>query len=100
VPKTVEFPSLVPLLHGGDTPVHDAVYCRYIDFQRSIRNKTHKLIVYPKINRVQLFDVAADPWEIHDLVDDASLSGVKKELFARLRKYQAQLGDPLVLTQS
>lgn len=97
VPKTVEFPSLVPFLHGEAPPLQDAVFCYYMDLQRSVRTRQHKLIVYPKIGRIQLFDVAADPWEIHDLVDDPSLADVKQTLLARLRRFQAELGDTLDL---
>ena len=95
-PKSVEFPSLVPLLHGEKT-LHDAVFCYYIDFQRSVRTKQYKLIVYPKIRRVQLFDLEKDPWEIHDRSDDPALTGVKNNLIARLKQFQKELGDPLKL---
>jgi choline-sulfatase len=99
VPGSVEFPSVVPMLRGKDT-LHNAVFCYYRDFQRSIRTKTHKLIVYPKINRVQLFDVVNDPWEMHDLVHDSSAAAVKNDLWARLTHLQRELDDPLVLGAS
>ena len=100
VPSTVEFPSLVPLLRGESPPLHDAVFCYYMGFQRSVRTGRHKLIVYPKINRVQIFDVANDPWEMHDCVDDPAFADVKRTLMARLRKYQQELGDTLDLGQA
>jgi arylsulfatase A-like enzyme len=62
IPPTVEFPSLVPLLHGKSQPVNDAVFSYYKSFQRMIRTKTHKLIVYPQIQRSQVFDLEKDPW--------------------------------------
>jgi choline-sulfatase len=98
VPPSVEFPSLVPLLHGN-TALHDAVFCRYIGFQRSVRTTHYKLIVYPEANRVQLFDVVQDPWETRNLADDPSLAGVKRELWSRLLAFQKELDDPLVLSQ-
>lgn len=97
-PKTVEFPSLAPLLLGGSAPVQDAVFCYYCDFQRSVRTKTHKLIVYPKVRRVQLFDLVADPWEMHDLSEDPSHAAIRNELVARLKRFQVELGDPLDLS--
>ena len=97
IPHTVEFPSLVPLLHGGDQPVFDAVFSYYKSYQRMVRTKTHKLIVYPQIQRVQVFDVAKDPWEMHDLSTDASAAGIKNDLMQRLREFQKQLGDKLNL---
>ena len=99
VPSTVEFPSLVPLLHGG-AALHDAVFCRYIGYQRSVRTKRHKLIVYPQVNQVQLFDLAEDPWETHNLADDPAHADVRRDLWDRLLKFQKELDDPLVLEQA
>ena len=97
VPSTVEFPSLKPLLHGETKPIHDAMFCRYMDFQRAVRTKTHKLIFYPQIQRTQVFDLVNDPWEIHDLADDPATQSLKAELWARLEQFQHELGDPLDL---
>lgn len=96
-PKTVEFPSLAPLLFGDSTPVHEAVFCYYRDFQRSVRTTTHKLIVYPKIKRMQLFDLVADPWEMNDLSEDPAHASLRAELMAKLKKLQTELNDPLDL---
>lgn len=100
VPETVDFPSLVPLLHGEARPLHDAVYCRYLNVQRSVRTKRHKLIVYPKAQQVQLFDIEADPWETKNLVQDPALAAVKRNLWTRLQQFQKELGDPLVLHET
>jgi arylsulfatase A-like enzyme len=100
IPKSVEFPSLVPLLQGKKVLLHDAVFCYYLNYQRSVRTNRYKLIVYPQIRRVQLFDLMEDPWEIHDRADDPALAGVKQELVGRLNKYQAELGDSLDLNLS
>ncbi|MDR3691099.1 MAG: sulfatase-like hydrolase/transferase [Fimbriimonas sp.] len=94
-PSTVEFPSLVPLLRGDAPPEHDAVFCYYLNYQRSVRTKTHKLIVYPKARRMQLFDVEHDPWEIHDLSQDPASAPIKSVLVDRLRRFQKELDDPL-----
>lgn len=106
VPTTVEFPSLVPLLRGGTKPLHDAVFCRYINYQRSVRTTRYKLIVYPMAlphittQHVQLFDLQSDPWEMKNLVDDPSMAKVKSELWARLKSFQTELDDPLVLQEA
>ena len=97
VPGTVEFPSLVPMLHGDTKPLHDATFCWYMGFQRAVRTKTHKLIFYPQLQRTQVFDLVNDPWEMHDLVDDPATQPVKAELWARLLQFQKELNDPLDL---
>ncbi|MEO6983065.1 MAG: sulfatase-like hydrolase/transferase [Edaphobacter sp.] len=97
VPKTVEFPSLVPLVRGESHPVHDAVFSYYRDFQRTVRTKTHKLIVYPQIQRIQIFDMVKDPWEMHDLSTDPGIAPVKAQLMKRLLQFQHELDDKLSL---
>jgi choline-sulfatase len=98
IPSTVEFPSIAPLLRKNKT-IHDAMFCYYIGFQRSVRTARHKLIVYPEARRVQLFDMVEDPWETRNLADDPALAGVKRDLWARLRGLQKELGDTLVLEE-
>ncbi len=89
----------MPLLHG-DKALHDAVFCRYIGYQRSVRTTRYKLIVYPKARQIQLFDLDQDPWETRNLVDDAGHADVKRDLWARLLSFQKELDDPLVLEES
>jgi choline-sulfatase len=98
IPSTVEFPSIAPMLHENKT-IHDAVFCYYIGYQRSVRTARHKLIVYPEARQVQLFDVAEDPWETHNLAEEPALADVKRDLWTRLRSFQKELGDPLFLEQ-
>ncbi|HEV2172322.1 MAG TPA: sulfatase/phosphatase domain-containing protein, partial [Nitrospira sp.] len=69
----------------------------YREFQRAVRTKTHKLIVYPQVQRVQLFDIEKDPWEMHDLSDDPASASIQAELMQRLKQFQKDLGDNLSL---
>jgi choline-sulfatase len=94
-PASVEFPSLADLLHGARGRKHDAMFCFYRDFQRSIRTDEHKLIVYPQAKRTQLFDLAKDPWETRDLSDTPQHAALRSDLTARLKKMQRELDDPL-----
>jgi arylsulfatase A-like enzyme len=94
VPKTVEFPSLVETMRNGGEP-HDAVFCWYRDFQRSVRTREHKLIVYPQAGITQLFDLRKDPWETADVAGEDRYARAKTELMARLRRFQGELGDSL-----
>jgi arylsulfatase A-like enzyme len=93
-PKSVEFPSLVDLLQGKRTEKHDAMFCFYRDFQRSIRTQDHKLIVYPQVNQTQLFDLEKDPWETRNLAEDPKHAALKNELTGRLKRMQKDLDDP------
>jgi arylsulfatase A-like enzyme len=94
-PKSVEFPSLVDSLHGRGTSKHDAMFCFYRDFQRSIRTRDHKLILYPQAKETQLFDLTKDPWETSNLAGKSP--AIQADLLARLRKMQKELEDPIAV---
>jgi arylsulfatase A-like enzyme len=97
VPSTVGFKSIASLLHGDKTPVYDAVFSYYRDFQRMVRTKTHKLIVYPQVKKMQVFDLEKDPWEMHDVSADRAYADVKADLMRHLKHLQVELDDPLDL---
>ncbi|MEM9928756.1 MAG: sulfatase-like hydrolase/transferase, partial [Bacteroidota bacterium] len=93
-PDYVEFNSLLPLLTetSGGLP---AVYGAYVDLQRSIRKDGYKLLVYPKVPEVKLFDLQNDPEEINNLA--AAQPERVAALFAGLLELQQQMGDTLTL---
>jgi choline-sulfatase len=94
-PETVEFPSLAGALRGKSAPKQDAVFSFYREFQRTVRTREHKLIVYPEAKTTQLFDLSKDPWETRDLADDRGYAAVRGKLLERLREFQRELGDEL-----
>jgi len=95
-PKSIEFPSLADLVHGKGSQKHDAMFCFYRDFQRSVRTGEHKLIVYPQAKQTQVFDIQKDPWEVHNLADDPKHAALRRDLEGRLKKMQKELDDPLL----
>ena len=98
VPGTVEFPSLAPHLRASlRAPVSESVFCWYRDFQRSVRTRDHKLIIYPQAQRTQLFDLKKDPAEITDLSAEPRYAALKDSLKVLLKGHQKGLGDPLVV---
>ncbi len=92
-PKSVEFPSVAGLIHGRVREQHDAMFCWYRNFQRSVRTQEHKLIVYPEVGVTQLFDMNKDPWETTNLSEKKEFAAVKRNLLERLRRFQRELGD-------
>ncbi|HUF62472.1 MAG TPA: sulfatase-like hydrolase/transferase [Verrucomicrobiales bacterium] len=97
VPETVEFPSLVPLLRGHELELHSAIFGAYKEFQRMVRTRHHKLILYPEAGVAQLFDLDSDPWERTDLVGSSEAQGLRAGLLRRLVDLQAETGDRLEL---
>ncbi len=96
-PEHVEFHSVLPLLHGDESP-YRAIYGGYLEKQRSIRTDRYKLIVYPKASKIRLYDVKADPKEMDDIADKPSMKPVVKELFASLQELQAEMNDQVDLS--
>lgn len=98
-PEFVEFQSLLAVLKG-EPSAYEFIYGAYLKGQRAIRSRDHKLIVYPKANKVRLYDLNMDPEEMHDIADEPSSRALVKELFQQLLLLQDQMGDSLDLSES
>ena len=95
-PDYVFFNSVLDLTDGSRQQSHyEAIYNGYIDLQRMIRTDGFKLIVYPKINKILLFDVNNDPEEMNDLAELPEYQEKVDELFAGLLELQQEMKDPL-----
>ncbi|SHE65735.1 Arylsulfatase A [Mariniphaga anaerophila] len=97
IPETVDFKSLKPLMTMEQAKGEDYILGAYKDLQRMVRSQKFKLIVYPKVGKIQLFDVANDPLEMNDLANEPTFRSVKKKLITKLKKQQKEMGDPLDL---
>jgi arylsulfatase A-like enzyme len=97
LPDTVEFPSIAPLLEGRTERGQDAIFGSYKDFQRMVRTEDYKLIRYPHLDQIQLFDMKNDPWEMNNLADDPTHKKTIQELNKKLLALQKQVGDEFVL---
>lgn len=97
VPDSVEYASLVNLLKGETEGGEEYIFGAYLDLQRMIRNERYKLIVYPRAQEVQLFDLENDPNEMIDLAENKKYKSIKNKLFEELTKKQKELGDFLIL---
>ena len=93
IPDTVESRSLAPVVRDPSRKGRKAVFAAYRDVQRMVRTERWKLIWYPAIRKVQLFDVAADPKELEDLSERGEHADTLGELKARLAAWQAETGD-------
>jgi N-acetylglucosamine-6-sulfatase len=89
-PEWMQGSSLLPLLQDPDVPWRDAVYYAYF-FEppyptptlEAVRTDRHKLVVYEG-RPPQLFDLASDPGERRDRIDDPALAATRRALEERL----------------
>jgi arylsulfatase A-like enzyme len=95
VPAKLDGRELQPLLDGSSQEIYPFVVGYFTDTQRMIRDSRWKLIRYPQARRVQLFDLAADPDELHDLSTDAEQATTAAQLQRQLDDWLAVHGDPL-----
>jgi len=94
-PDTVTGKSLAPLLRHESTRVHEFVTGMFTHTQRMICDERWKLVLYPQIEREQLFDLQSDPLEMHDLSGEASTKNVRVALREKLNAWRVSHGDPL-----
>ena len=92
-PEGSEGKSLVPVLKAEKKQVRDSIFTAYRQFQRSVRDERWHMIVYPHINKTQLFDLQNDPHEIRDLAGDSAHAKQIERLTGKLKDWQQQLGD-------
>lgn len=98
VPDEVEFKSLLPLMKDPAAPHYAAIYGAYQPkSQRMVVKDGMKLILYPRIKRVLLFNLNDDPRELRDLADDPGRQATIKALYGELKKQQQVVGDELDL---
>lgn len=98
-PPQVFFNSFLDLARGQRKEGHyQSIYGAYVNFQRMIRKDNFKLIVYPKIKKVLLFDLKNDPYETNDLSQDPQQADRIERLFNELIALQREMQDPLEIS--
>lgn len=78
-------------------PTRSHLIFAYKNVQRSVRDDRFKLIRYPQVDRVQLFDLLGDPYETNNLASQHEYAAKVAELTALLEKEMRSSGDTGVL---
>ncbi|MFW5857133.1 MAG: sulfatase-like hydrolase/transferase [Planctomycetota bacterium] len=95
-PASVEGQSLVPIFADPAAPARETLHFAYTHCQRAVRDAQYKLIEYvveeaPRVT--QLFDLQADPDELHNLADDPAHAETLQRLRAELLRWRDEFGD-------
>lgn len=94
-PETSEGKSLVGAMRGKGS--RETLFTAFMKFQRAVRDERWKLIVYPQINKTQLFDLQNDPNEMKDLSAAPEHAKDLERMMALLKAEQTAAGDTLPL---
>ncbi|MCI0660806.1 MAG: sulfatase-like hydrolase/transferase, partial [Acidobacteria bacterium] len=96
-PADLEGETLRPLWEGKKTSVRDSVFLPYIQIQRAVRDERWKLIAYPQIGHLQLFDLQNDQYETTNLIARPDYAVHVQRLQKLMKQWQSRLGDTLEL---
>ncbi len=98
-PDYIEFNSFMSLAKGDETESsYDAIYGTYeMGSQRMIRKDNYKLILYPKSQKILLYNLKEDPLELNDIAGIPSNFYKIKALLKDLIQLQEDMGDDLDL---
>ena len=97
-PEYVQFNSFLDIIKGKrQKSYYPEIYGAYMNVQRMIRKDNFKLLVYPKIEKVLLFDLENDPLEMIDLAEDKEYNDKVDILFKSLIDLQRTMNDTLDL---
>ncbi|MGN6644094.1 MAG: sulfatase-like hydrolase/transferase [Verrucomicrobiota bacterium] len=87
-PETSEGMDLTPVLRNPRHAARSDMVFAYRSVQCAVATPDWKLISYPKVDKVQLFNLKNDPFEQHNLAADPEQSG-------RMRKLRALMNQQL-----
>jgi choline-sulfatase len=100
-PKHVQFNDIMPLvMNKKPKPPYKEIYGAYLDAQRSITVGNEKILVYPNVPTIRVYDISRDPLETKDLASTKKGKTIISKLFPRLLKLQKSMEDTLDLTES
>jgi arylsulfatase A-like enzyme len=97
-PEKVDGKSLKNVIQNKTNGHRNAILTAYLGFHRAVRNERYKLIVYPKINHQQLFDLKNDPFELVNLAEKKEYQKEIETLTQLMKSQQQELGDAAPLT--
>ncbi|CAA6691714.1 MULTISPECIES: sulfatase-like hydrolase/transferase [unclassified Lentimonas] len=95
IPEDIDYKSVLPLLDGRKEKSYDTIFGAYIGTQRAVIRDGWKLIAYPKIKKLKLFNLSKDPLEMEDLAQNPEYTSVLSRMTDLLEETMDALGDPM-----
>lgn len=92
-PDGIEGLSIRPVLDGRAQRTRDSLFTVYMGTQRAVRDDRWKLIAYPRLGYLQLFDLQTDPNEVTNLSGRPERAAQVSRLQGLMRTWQSRVGD-------
>jgi arylsulfatase A-like enzyme len=98
IPDSMQGKSWRPLLEGENKPLRSAFFYEYFyenpykiaPYTLAVRTDAAKLIKYPGHDDwTELFDLSADPFEMHNLFNDAASADLREKMLTEFDRQQA-----------
>lgn len=107
-PETMQARSLVPALSDRPFAGREHVFSEHArdailtgtDMMTMVRSQRWKLVCFAGSEEGQLFELAVDPQEEHDLWSDPGCAQTKKELLGTVERWRTESPDPTIATGS
>lgn len=97
VPLLMDGHSLTPVLSGERSRVRTSMFLSHRDQIRAMRDERWKLIVHRIPGTVELYDLHADPFEMHDLSPSGEHIDRIGSMLVAMQQWQRSMGDFLDL---
>ncbi|MCG8701418.1 MAG: sulfatase-like hydrolase/transferase [Bacteroidales bacterium] len=93
-PKTLDGKSFAPILKGEQTKTRDALLTVFTaGEQRAVRTDKWKLLLFPKLEIYELYDLENDPRELNNLANKEEYKDQLEEMKLLLEKERKAAGD-------
>ena len=97
-PEHVQFNSLQPIWNVEEGKKgYRAIYGGYLKSQRCIIRNGYKLLLFPNVPKIQMFNIKTDPLEMTDIYGNEKDRA--KKMFKHFQRLQKETGDTLDLKE-
>lgn len=96
-PSGLDGEDLRPIWEGKRKRVRHSVFLPFLDIQRAVRDDRWKLIAYPKLGSLELFDLQNDPHETKNLIARGDVKNEVQRLRVLMGEWQQKVGDKAVI---
>lgn len=101
IPKTIQGQSLLPLIQGKVSQIRPAAFVEYYSHEnpfpwtaqldyRVLVGEQYKYIKWLRFDNAELYDLVNDPFELNNLINDRSFTGILEQMKVQMADLQLQ----------